>query len=74
MKIVTTLLIFPIRIYKLFLSPLKIVLFGPYCRCRFSPTCSQFAIRVIKKYSFFKALYFIILRLARCHPFYGKHR
>ncbi|MDR2371559.1 MAG: membrane protein insertion efficiency factor YidD [Puniceicoccales bacterium] len=70
MNVITQLLIFPIRIYQLFLSPLKLFFFGPHCRCRFSPTCSQFAIRILRKYSPFQAFYFIIRRLAKCHPFH----
>ncbi|MDR1590697.1 MAG: membrane protein insertion efficiency factor YidD [Puniceicoccales bacterium] len=69
MKIISQLFVFFIRIYQLFLSPLKLFFFGPHCRCRFSPTCSQFAIRVLKKYSCLRALYFIICRLLQCHPF-----
>ncbi|MDR2812332.1 MAG: membrane protein insertion efficiency factor YidD [Puniceicoccales bacterium] len=72
MKIISLLLIFPIRVYQLFLSPLKLFFFGPYCCCRFSPTCSQFAVRALQKYSCFQALYFIARRLAKCHPFYQK--
>ncbi|MDR2806903.1 MAG: membrane protein insertion efficiency factor YidD [Puniceicoccales bacterium] len=70
MKFVARLLIFQLRIYQLFLSPLKLLLFGPYCYCRFRPTCSQFAIDSLKNYPLFKALKRIVLRLGKCHPFY----
>ncbi|MDR1907127.1 MAG: membrane protein insertion efficiency factor YidD [Puniceicoccales bacterium] len=70
MKIVSQLLILPIRTYQLFLSPLKLFFFGPHCHCRFTPTCSQFAIRVLQKYSCLLALYFIVRRLLKCHPFH----
>ncbi|MDE6576279.1 MAG: membrane protein insertion efficiency factor YidD [Opitutales bacterium] len=60
-----------VHIYRFF-SPVKLLLFGPYCRCRFTPTCSEFALRVLKKYSLAKACGLILQRLARCHPFYHK--
>ncbi|MDR1434993.1 MAG: membrane protein insertion efficiency factor YidD [Puniceicoccales bacterium] len=69
MKIFSKLLIFPIRVYGAFLSPAKLFLFGPHCRCRFSPTCSRFAIRALEKYSIPRALPLIVSRLAKCHPF-----
>jgi hypothetical protein len=37
--------------------------------CRFHPSCSEYAIDAIQKKSFFKALFLIIKRLLRCHPF-----
>ncbi|MDR1366906.1 MAG: membrane protein insertion efficiency factor YidD [Puniceicoccales bacterium] len=70
MKLVGRLLIFFIRIYQIFLSPLKLFLFGPHCRCRFLPTCSQFAVRVLQKYHYSQAFYFIIRRIIKCHPFH----
>ncbi|MDR0351432.1 MAG: membrane protein insertion efficiency factor YidD [Puniceicoccales bacterium] len=61
--------IFAIRCYKIFLSPLNSLIFGSQCRCRFNPTCSDYAIIVLKKYGLFKALYLIIKRLIACNPF-----
>lgn len=36
--------------------------------CRFEPTCSHYAIEVIKKYGAIKGSYLMVLRLGRCHP------
>lgn len=37
--------------------------------CRFSPTCSRYALEAIEKYGFFKGSYLAILRILSCHPF-----
>ena len=45
---------------------------SPYCppRCRFIPTCSQYAYEAINKYGAIKGGYLALRRLLRCHPFY----
>ena len=55
-------LIAPIRFYRRFVSPML----PP--SCRFSPTCSQYAIEAIKKHGPAKGLVLAIRRLLRCHP------
>lgn len=39
-------------------------------RCRFSPTCSQYAKEAIEKYGAGKGLRLAVRRFLRCHPFY----
>lgn len=39
--------------------------------CRFTPTCSQYAVEAIKKHGPFKGLYLAIKRILRCHPWGG---
>ena len=39
-------------------------------RCRFSPTCSQYAFEAIEKYGAIKGGWLAIKRLLRCNPFY----
>ena len=56
-------LIAPIRFYRAFLSPL----FPP--ACRFTPTCSQYAIEAISVHGPLKGLGLAVRRLLRCHPF-----
>lgn len=53
-----------IRFYRKFISPLK----APCCR--FSPTCSQYALEAFKERGAFVGLYLTVRRLLRCHPFY----
>ena len=39
--------------------------------CRFNPTCSNYAIKSLKKHGLFKGLYYSIIRISKCHP-WGK--
>ena len=41
----------------------------PPC-CRFSPTCSAYALEAIEKYGALKGSYLAIRRLLKCHPFH----
>lgn len=59
------LLILPVRFYRMAISPLT----PP--SCRFTPTCSQYAIEAIRKHGPFKGLYLAVRRLLRCHPWGG---
>ena len=58
-------LILIIKFYRLFLSPLL----GN--NCRFYPTCSNYALQALKRYSTFYAIKIIIIRLIRCNPWGG---
>jgi putative membrane protein insertion efficiency factor len=51
-----------IRCYQIVLSPLL----GSVCR--FSPSCSTYAIEALKKHGLMKGLFLAIKRLLRCHP------
>ena len=59
------LLIAPIRFYQRFISPLT----PP--SCRYTPTCSQYAIEAIRRHGPIRGLYLAIRRLLRCHPWGG---
>ena len=39
-------------------------------RCRFIPTCSQYAVVAIEKYGPWKGGFLALKRFLRCHPFY----
>jgi uncharacterized protein len=58
-----TLAISIIRIYKYTVSPLL----PP--SCRFTPTCSEYAVEAISRYGFWKGSGLALKRLLRCHPF-----
>ena len=64
-KLLTYLLLLPIYFYRNCISP-----FTPPS-CRFTPTCSQYAIEALKKHGPFKGMYLTIRRLLRCHPWGG---
>ena len=39
--------------------------------CRFTPTCSQYAVEALRKYGPIKGIWLTIKRLSRCHPWGG---
>ena len=53
-----------IRLYQIFISPF---LGG---NCRFTPTCSQYAMEAIEIHGAFKGCWLAVCRLGRCHPFH----
>jgi putative membrane protein insertion efficiency factor len=38
--------------------------------CRFTPTCSEYAIEAFQKKGLFTALWMTVMRVLRCHPFH----
>jgi hypothetical protein len=54
-----------IRFYQLVLSPLL----GP--KCRYTPTCSHYAMEAIRKYGPLKGCWLAMRRIGRCHPWGG---
>jgi hypothetical protein len=57
-----------IKIYKLILSPLL----SKKLRCRFYPTCSDYAIMSLDKHGLKAGVKKIINRLQRCNPYNGE--
>lgn len=55
-----------IKFYQYVISPN----IGP--KCRFTPTCSQYAIEVLKKYGIIKGGWLSLKRISKCHP-WGSH-
>jgi conserved hypothetical protein YidD len=40
--------------------------------CRFSPTCSAYALEAVERYGAWKGGWFALRRILRCHPFHRK--
>lgn len=59
------LLILPIRFYQKFISPLT------PATCRFTPSCSHYAVEAIRKHGPFKGLALAVWRILRCNPWGG---
>lgn len=55
--------LFPVRFYRRFISPLT-----PPC-CRFTPTCSAYAIKAVERFGIIKGTALAVWRLLRCNPF-----
>ena len=53
-----------VRIYQNCISPV----IGGRCVCRFTPTCSEYTYRAIKKYGVFRGIGMGIERISRCRP------
>ena len=53
-----------IRFYRRFISPMF-----PPC-CRFTPTCSAYALEAIQKYGALTGGYLAVRRILRCNPFH----
>ncbi|HSC88751.1 MAG TPA: membrane protein insertion efficiency factor YidD [Polyangiaceae bacterium] len=61
---ISWLLIGLVRIYQVLLSPLL----GP--SCRFSPTCSAYAISCLSTHGPLRGSWLAVRRILRCHPFH----
>ena len=61
-RAVISLLIAPVRLYQIWVSPLL----PP--SCRFTPTCSHYAISALQKHGPLKGTWLATRRILRCHP------
>ena len=52
-----------IRFYQKRISP------GLPARCRYTPTCSQYALEAIERYGPWRGGWLALKRFLRCHPF-----
>lgn len=59
------LILTPLFFYRIFISPLL----GP--RCRFYPSCSEYAIAAVQNHGIIRGLFLTMKRLLRCHPWHS---
>ena len=59
------LLTLPVNFYRAAISPMF-----PPC-CRFTPTCSAYAIEALKKHGPLRGSWLALRRILRCHPWGG---
>lgn len=63
------LLVVLIRLYRKLVSPVLTALFGPMgLGCRFSPTCSVYALEALHIHGTSRGFGLAIRRFCRCHP------
>jgi len=62
LKILSYPFILLIKFYQYVVSPVL----GP--KCRFTPTCSQYAVIALKKYGLLKGSWLAVKRISRCRP------
>ncbi|MDX1778252.1 MAG: membrane protein insertion efficiency factor YidD [Thermodesulfobacteriota bacterium] len=53
-----------IKFYQKWLSPLK------FPSCRFTPSCSSYALQAFAAHGFLKGLILTVKRILKCHPFH----
>lgn len=62
--LIANLLVFILKIYRKYISPLK-----KTSSCIYTPTCSLYAIQALKKYGSIQGTYLATKRVLKCHPF-----
>jgi putative membrane protein insertion efficiency factor len=63
--IIVRLLVLLVRFYQYVISPVL-----PNA-CRYTPTCSQYAVMALQKHGILKGLWLAAKRIGRCHPWGG---
>ena len=61
-------LVFLVRVYQRAVSPLL------GSRCRYAPTCSEYAVEALERHGAVRGLALTLWRVLRCHPFGGSGR
>lgn len=67
-SLVVRVLILGIRAYQLAVSPLLTFLFGAGGGCRYTPSCSQYAMDAIRLQGAVTGGWLAVKRICRCHP------
>lgn len=60
-----------VRLYQLVLSPAKTFLVGPAGGCRFTPSCSAYALEALARHGALSGTWLACKRVLRCHPWGG---
>jgi putative membrane protein insertion efficiency factor len=58
-------MILVVKGYKYFISPII------PARCRYQPSCSEYALVAFQRHGFVRGVYLSMMRLSRCHPWGG---
>ncbi|MDE5720905.1 MAG: membrane protein insertion efficiency factor YidD [Paramuribaculum sp.] len=64
-KVVASIMLLPVYFYRACISPML----PP--SCRYTPTCSQYAIEALKKHGPLRGAILTFKRIMRCHPWGG---
>jgi hypothetical protein len=71
MNLFQHILIAAIHVYRWTISPAQIFLFGANAGCRFTPTCSQYAVDAVHSRGAILGSWLAAKRICRCHPWGG---
>jgi putative membrane protein insertion efficiency factor len=64
-------LVLAVRAYQLTISPAQVFLFGSAGGCRFTPTCSHYALEAVRRHGAIAGGWLGLKRICRCHPWGG---
>jgi putative membrane protein insertion efficiency factor len=64
-------LICVVRVYRWTISPAQAFLFGATGGCRFTPSCSQYAMDAVREHGAVTGSALALRRVCRCHPWGG---
>lgn len=64
-RLLTELLVLTVRLYQGAVSP------HLPASCRYTPTCSQYAVEALRKHGTLKGSWLALRRICRCHPWGG---
>ena len=62
MSAIRTIAVAPVRFYQRVISP------GIPARCRYHPSCSEYAVQAIRRYGVLRGVVLAAWRLLRCNP------
>jgi len=71
MNPIRSILILMVRGYRLTISPAKVFLFGPLSHCRFTPSCSEYALEAMRTHGALRGSWLAAKRICHCHPWGG---
>lgn len=64
-EVLVWIMVLPIRFYQLCVSPMF------PAACRYTPTCSRYALEALRKHGPVKGTVLAVKRIFRCHPWGG---
>lgn len=71
MRVLTQMVVALIGLYRRWVSPLLTVMFSPSGLCRFTPSCSEFAMEAVTVHGVVRGGAMSARRICRCHPLGG---
>jgi len=71
MNVAQHILVLGIRVYRGLISPAKTFVFGPLGQCRFTPSCSAYALESVRRHGALHGSWLGLKRICRCHPWGG---